>query len=150
MNIRRATPTDAIALTDLIFRSKASNGYDAAFMESCREELRVTVGKLNAAEYWVADRNSLAGCVALVINGAVAEVENFFVDPNYQRQGIGRKLWDIAKARAAEAGCDRMVLDADPEAVPFYEAMGFKTIGESPSGSIPGRMLPLMQLQLQL
>ena len=36
-------------------------------------------------------------------------------------------------------------LDADPHAVGFYEHMGAKVIGEAPSGSIPGRMLPRME-----
>ena len=34
--IRKATVDDTALMTDLIFRSKASNGYDAAFMEACR------------------------------------------------------------------------------------------------------------------
>lgn len=37
----------------------------------------------------------------------------------------------------------------DPDAVPFYEAMGARHAGAVPSGSIPGRMLPLMELRLQ-
>ncbi|MCC0041531.1 MAG: hypothetical protein H6880_05120 [Rhodobiaceae bacterium] len=36
----------------------------------------------------------------------------------------------------------------DPFAVAFYEAMGMRITGESPSGSIPGRMLPRMQRRL--
>ena len=148
MIIRRAAPTDIDALTDLIFRSKASNGYDAAFMESCREELRVTADKLASAEYWVADQQGPVGCFAIVVNGQEAEVENFFVDPDLQRQGIGRQLWAKIQSRVKDFGCNRLVLDADPNAVPFYSAMGFTTIGESPSGSIPGRMLPHMELRL--
>ena len=40
--LRRAVAGDANALSDLSFRSKASNGYDADFMDACREELAVT------------------------------------------------------------------------------------------------------------
>lgn len=36
----------------------------------------------------------------------------------------------------------------DPFAVAFYEAMGMRITGESPSGSIPGRMLPRMERRL--
>ena len=148
MIIRRANETDIDALTDLIFRSKASNGYDAAFMEACRDELSVTAEKLEAAVYWVAEENGLAGCVALSMDGTAGVVENFFVDPDRQRQGVGRQLWDLVRARAVEMGAERLVLDADPNAVQFYEAMGFIVVGETPSGSIPGRVLPLMELRL--
>ncbi len=37
--IRLARPEDAATVTALAFRSKASNGYDAAFMAACRDEL---------------------------------------------------------------------------------------------------------------
>lgn len=37
---------------------------------------------------------------------------------------------------------------ADAFAVAFYEAMGMRITGESPSGSIPGRMLPRMERRL--
>ena len=33
-------------------------------------------------------------------------------------------------------------------AVPFYEHFGARQIGEEPSGSIPGRVLPLLELSL--
>lgn len=148
MIIRPAVASDAEALTGLIFRSKASNGYDVEFMEACRDELRVSTHSLTVAEYWVADEAGPVGCFALATDGSVARVENFFVDPDYQRKGIGRKLWAKIQARAVETGCNRLILDADPNALPFYEAMGFSVVGEVPSGSISGRMLPRMELSL--
>jgi hypothetical protein len=39
-------------------------------------------------------------------------------------------------------GADRMVIEADPDAAPFYRRIGAKDCGLVPSGSIPGRMLP--------
>jgi len=38
------------------------------------------------------------------------------------------------------------MIDADPNAEGFYLKMGAERVGESPSGSIPGRMLPLLQV----
>lgn len=148
IKIRRAKIGDVDAMTDVIFRSKQSNGYDDVFMEACREELRVTAANLGRAEFWVAEDGAICGCVALTIDGEIGEVENFFVDPDRQRQGIGRILWDQVMARVRAANVTRLVLDADPTAVPFYEAMGFVVIGETPSGSIKGRMLPLMEMRL--
>lgn len=140
--------SDVEAMTDVIFRSKQANGYDGAFMEACREELRVTTASLGRAEYWVAVDGSVCGCVALAIDSACGEIENFFVDPDCHRQGIGRVLWDQVMSRVQDTNITRLVLDADPAAVPFYKAMGFVVIGETPSGSIKGRMLPLMEMHL--
>lgn len=148
IEIRRARPEEAAALTDLSLRSKRSNGYDEAFMEACREELTVTASRLAAGEFWVAEADGLRGCVCLAadLEAGSGEVEAFFVDPDWQRRGVGRLLWLKVLERARSKGLARLHLDADPAAVPFYEAMGFRVMGEAPSGSIEGRMLPRMEL----
>jgi hypothetical protein len=43
----------------------------------------------------------------------------------------------------------RMIIEADPGAAPFYERMGAHYAGFAPSKSIPGRMLPRMQMELE-
>ncbi|WP_067619878.1 hypothetical protein [Alicyclobacillus acidiphilus] len=43
---------------------------------------------------------------------------------------------------------DELTIRPDPNAEPFYLAMGAQRVGEVPSGSIPGRMLPLLQYLL--
>ncbi len=54
--------------------------------------------------------------------------------------------WLIAEARAL--GLSAIDIDADPGAVGFYERMGGRRVGEAPSGSIPGRMLPALVIVL--
>ena len=77
------------------------------------------------------------------------EIHAFFIDPDWQRKGIGHLLWhkllDCAKAK----NLVKLHLDADPLAVPFYEALGFKVAGEVPSGSIPGRSIPYMTMPIE-
>ena len=146
VRLRRAVPADAPALTDLALRSKRSNGHDDAFVEACREELTVTAEDLREGECWVADEGGARG-FAMLRPGCpdgVGEVHALFVEPDRQRTGIGRALWDRLVERARARGFTELRLDADPAAVPFYRSVGLETIGESPSGSIPGRMLPRM------
>lgn len=142
ITLRRARSEEADALTDLSMRSKQSNGYDDAFMKACREELTVTEERLAGGEYWVAEADILCGCACLDVQSG--EVHAFFVDPGWQRRGIGRLLWKRILERARHHGLTTLVLDADPAAVPFYETLGFETVGTSPSGSIEGRSLPKM------
>lgn len=147
--IRRARADEASALTDLSLRAKRSNGYDDAFMEACKAELTVTALRMEEGEYWVAQSHTVCGCVCLKsTEGGDGEVHAFFIDPDYQRRGIGRLLWRKVLERASDLRLRTLVLDADPNAVPFYRAMGFVTIGEAPSGSIQGRMLPRMTRRL--
>ena len=41
-----------------------------------------------------------------------------------------------------------MTIEADPDAAPFYRRIGARDVGTAPSGSIPGRELPLLELVL--
>ena len=65
-----------------------------------------------------------------------------FVAPATLRGGLGRRLWAHLEDAARAPGVRRLEVDSDPHAEGFYTAMGMRRIGEAPSGSIPGRMLP--------
>lgn len=130
----------------MILRSKQANGYDDAFMAACADELAMTPAKIARLHVWVAQGTPPKGCVALDLT--TSRIESFFIDPNGQRQGIGRALWQSVLRASYEQGLDHLSLCSDPAAVPFYEAMGFTHIGHRPSGSIAGRMLPLMRIAL--
>ncbi|MEQ9640183.1 MAG: GNAT family N-acetyltransferase [Alphaproteobacteria bacterium] len=150
VKLRQARPGDEAALTALSLRSKQSNGYDDAFMAACREELTVTPDHLARGEHWVAEAGELCGYGWLLANqqARTGEVCALFVEPTWKRKGIGRVLWQKLLARAKEQGLAMLHLDADPYAVPFYEAQGLRITGTSPSGSVPGREIPLMQIDL--
>jgi len=150
MRIRPAKTSDIDELSELTMLSKQSNGYDESFMEQCRDELRVTEARLKDGEVWVAEANVLCGyaCLNVDPDGVSGEVNAFFVHPDWKRQGVGKKLWGKILQRATDQNLERLHLDADPFAVPFYNSIGFKTTRETPSGSIPGRMLPYMELHI--
>ncbi len=144
--LRRAVPGDAAALSDLSFRSKASNGYDADFMEACRDELAVTSETIADGGIWVSEASGKpVGFFNIGLEKDVAEVYSLYVDPDVKRSGVGRILWAALEERAVAMSVKAIELDADPAAVGFYMAMGCSVIGEAPSGSIPGRMLPRMR-----
>lgn len=147
---RKALLSDADALSDLSMRSKQSNGYDDAFMEACRDELTVREEDFRTTDYWVAVEDGICGMVGLMpdADGKAAEICALFIDPDHQRKGIGQMLWDLVVKDAKARGLASLYLYADPGAIAFYEAQGLETIGQEPSGSIPGRTLPHMELKL--
>lgn len=130
-------------------RSKASWGYSDAFMDACRAELTLTPEKMAAWRIWVAEAaGEIAGMVAVHFEDGKAELEDFFVEPAFQQRGVGAALLDVLFAACREAGATVVGLDADPNAEVIYARLGFRTVGRSPSGSIPGRLLPRMELRL--
>jgi GNAT superfamily N-acetyltransferase len=148
LRIRPARPDEAEALTALALRSKASNGYDAAFMAACRDELTVRFGEGRTIRLAQDRTGRLAGFFTLCCGGGAAEVDAFFVDPAAKRSGVGRMLWRDLERQALVHGARTVMLDADPQAVPFYRAMGLRVTGRAASGSIPGRFLPHMRKAL--
>jgi hypothetical protein len=53
-------------------------------------------------------------------------------------------MWQDTMAAAAAAAVEYLEIGADPNAESFYREMSAERIGQKPTGSIPGRMLPPM------
>jgi GNAT superfamily N-acetyltransferase len=144
--IRRARLEEADILTELCMRAKASWGYDEDFMARCRPELTMTAEKLARWTVLVAeDDGRVVGMAALGLYGDLAELEDFMVAPDDQGRGIGRVLMAAFLREGKARGAKRAGLDADPNAEPIYQSLGFAKIGYTPSRSIPGRLLPRME-----
>ncbi|MEU2309940.1 GNAT family N-acetyltransferase [Streptomyces misionensis] len=148
--IRPARAAEADALTDLALRSKAHWGYDARFLEACRAELTVAAHEVARRRATVADRGGrIMDFVTLEGEPPTGVVGMMFVEPRAIGQGIGRLLFERAVAAARDLGFTRLTIDADPNAEPFYRAMGAVRTGTVPSGSIAGRVLPRMVVTIQ-
>jgi GNAT superfamily N-acetyltransferase len=149
VHFRPAAPADLHDLTELCLRSKASWGYDAEFMASCRDELTVTSVDLDRSAITVAeDDGHIVGMAQLECNGDWAELGKLFVDPAAQGEGIGRALLEWAMAEAAYHGAGELCVTSDPQAAPFYLALGAVEAGVAPSESVPGRILPRLCFRL--
>lgn len=150
--IRAARPQEAAALTALALRSKAHWGYDEAFMAACREELTVTENEVAVRRTVVAEGQDgvpVLGFATLEGFPPHGELGMLFVDPDAIGRGVGRLLFDHVAGAAARLGFTRVSLDADPNAEGFYRTMGAVTVGRAPSGSIAGRTLPRMTVDLR-
>lgn len=147
--IRAADIDELPALSGLCMRSKAVWGHDAAFLAACRAELSFHPDDLVSSRVAVAaTADGILGVVQVRSAGSTADLAKLFVEPAAMRGGVGKALlaWAINAARAMEASV--MTIEADPDAAPFYRRLGARDAGLVPSGSIPGRMLPKLVLEL--
>jgi GNAT superfamily N-acetyltransferase len=148
--VRPAAPGDLGALSDLAFRSKGYWGYSAEFLEACREELTVTAQRLDEESIWVAEAGGeVLGFAASRVEEEVAELVDLFVEPEHIGSGVGAALWAHVIAHVAATGATRLRIEADPHAEEWYQRRGAVRVGETPSGSIPGRLLPLLEYSLE-
>jgi GNAT superfamily N-acetyltransferase len=145
--LRAARRDEARLLSDLALRSKGYWGYDRAFLDACRAELTITPEEVESQWITVAERDGqVVGFYALAGKPPRGTLEDLFVAPDCIGTGVGRALWEHAIAVARKLEFERITLEADPGAEPFYLAMGARRIGSVPSGSIPGRFLPVLEV----
>ncbi|MFI6904425.1 GNAT family N-acetyltransferase [Nonomuraea sp. NPDC050394] len=132
--LRAARPDEAGPLSALAMRSKASWGYDEAFLDACREELRLrdVVGRRTV----VAERDGgVVGFATLDGDQPHGELGMLFVEPEAIGQGVGGLLYRRVLEEAGRIGFTRLSIASDPHAEGFYLAMGARRHGVS--GALP-------------
>jgi GNAT superfamily N-acetyltransferase len=150
MRIRRADPSERRQLGELALRSKAHWGYDADFIERCRDELTVDPAEIEDTRVIERGGEVLGFYTLGDRGGGRVELEYLFVEPAAIGTGLGRALIEPAVAAARDSGYREMVIHGDPNAARFYRAAGAVQVGEAPSASIPGRMLPVFVVEFSV
>ncbi|MEV8533584.1 GNAT family N-acetyltransferase [Streptomyces sp. NPDC051211] len=139
LRIRAARTAEAAALTELVLRSKAHWGYDAAFLAACAADLRIRPEDIAHRRVAVAEDadGTVLGVASLEDGPDGAVLGLLFVEPDAMGRGVGRELYRNAVRRARELGSPRLVIDADPQAAGFYRAMGAVRTGQpAPEGLV--------------
>jgi len=140
--IRPARDGDAARLREIAGAAKAYWGYDAERVRTWAESL-TPVGEVEVAE---AEGVLIAWMTLLCAAEGRWLLEDLWVDPPWIGNGVGRALFCRAAARAREFGASTLELEAEPNAVGFYQKMGAHRVGERLSSW--HRMLPVMRVEL--
>lgn len=61
--------------------------------------------------------------------GKVAHLEDIVVNPDYQGQGLGKRIIMHLVQRSREVNCYKVILDCLEDVAPFYRKCGFKVNG---------------------
>ena len=151
ITLRPARVDEAEALSGLTRRSKQSHGYSDEFMARFMSvgDMVITPESISRNPVMVAEIDSrVAGFAHLKPLDQTDAVclEDLFIEPDAQGQGVGRVLFEWALSTAAERGYDWLEWESDPNAAGFYEKMGGKQIGKSKSTIIEGRTLPMYRM----
>lgn len=139
--LRQATPDDAETIAAQRVSMFCETRPVAADVEV---SLRATLpdllrGTLESGQYvgWLVEHDS-AGVIAgagVMIRWQLPRTEtlvpcealivNVYVAPEHRRQGLARRMMDIALKWAREQGIERVALHASSMGRPLYEALGF-------------------------
>jgi len=160
---RQARQSDINEINEIALRSKAYWNYSAHLLRIFEPELRRTAVELNshnsytglALDPTVVDQTSTSSeticgffIVKRISGSTEGDLDALFIDPDYIRQGLGSRLLQQACEIARSWQLECLKVESDPNAEPFYIAMGAVRIGNEPSKSVPGRTLPLLRLSI--
>jgi len=137
MEFRAGSPADAEAIGCLIasFQSELTDDPSGAGAEGYLASVSVDAER----EYLASDRyqyllaysdSQLAGFIA-IRDGS--HLFHLFVERSYQRQGIGRRLWEQALEKCAPSSDGGFTVNSSLSAVPVYQAFGFVPAGSTQS-----------------
>lgn len=136
MTMRVATRDDVPALVTLINRAYR---VEAFFVTGSRIDAAGVMERLERPGTTVLviddDAGGLAGAVFVEVRGERGYFGLLSVDPDRQKQGLGKALVHAAEEHCRRAGCHVMDIDTVNlrlELPPFYHALGYTPVGTAP------------------
>ena len=132
VRIRTAVSADLPALRRVFRRSSLSNDGDRELMLAHPEligptDAAVAQGRTRVAV--AADGAILGFATGRRLEGGALELEDLFVDPDWMRRGVGRRLVADVVVAAKRQGIGRIEVTANPHADAFYRSVGFVHVG---------------------
>ena len=135
-SIRDASPEDAPAVLQLVhasFRAHVASDWDPVAQESLLKDTSAEKLAVRIAESVIVLVFEDAGCMlGVILLPRPNLVQLCFVAPGHLGKGIGRALWEAARARIEERFPEvkTVELNSSPYAVAAYKALGFYPISE--------------------
>lgn len=145
-----AQPEHADVLTQITITAKRHWNYPERWIELWLPMLAISAGYISNNETWTAvTGDEPIAYYSLKQEGDELWLDNIWVLPEYMGKGVGRELFNHALERSREHGASVLKIEADPNAVSFYQHMGARRVGEH-HGEIDGqpRIVPVMEINL--
>src|SRR3954452_18769946 len=147
IGMRPARLAERAALEELQRRSSMHEPMYRAQLAAHPDAIELPVEQIGAGAVRVAEQDGaiVAFAVLLPPVAGACELDGLFVEPTRMRRGIGRRLIEDATRIALPQGATRIDVVANPQAVAFYERVGFRASGvaETRFGTAPRMSLAL-------
>ncbi len=137
MHLRPATTSDIPQIETLLRRSYShymSSAYSPDILAVALPTMTQANAELIASRFfYVADlQDHIVGCGgwsqgapgSKIVTKSLAHIRHFAVDPDFERRGIGRRLFQACADAASHAGATRLQALSSLNAEPFYAGMG--------------------------
>jgi N-acetylglutamate synthase-like GNAT family acetyltransferase len=131
--VRLAQVSERDALEGLQRRSSVHGPMYRGQLAAHPDAIELPAEQITAGLVRVAEQEGVVVGFAVLLerSGDACELDGLFVEPDRMGAGVGRRLVEDAKRIARERGATRIDVVANPQAVAFYEAVGFTPAGEA-------------------
>lgn len=151
MQIVRAKPQEADALTEIAHAAKRHWGYPERWIQNWRDILTMRPEFIAANVTYCAMEDARAVGFYLLTNESDGlHLDHLWIAPHAMGRGIGRALFEHALEQTRRLGHPTLKIEADPNAEGFYTRMGARRVGVTVT-SIENqrRELPLLLYDLE-
>ena len=133
-HFRSAEPHEAKDLEELQKRSASHWNYPDGYFDWAGDALSITESYVrdNPVVVLVDGDGRRLGFYAFT-EGDDLLLDKMFLDVDQIGRGLGRVFWQHAVETARDLGVSEFVIAADPNAAPFYEAMGARWFASKPT-----------------
>ena len=140
--IRTAVADDLPELQRVFAAAALSNVDDAPLLRERPEFLVFAGDGIAEGRTRVAVRGDrVLGFATVAVVDGRPDLEDLFVDPEYHRRGIARRLIEDAVATLKAAGHHQLTVTGNPHALEFYRAAGFVEVGRARTELGPAPLL---------
>lgn len=123
--IRRAEPDEASGLEELQDRSSSHWGYPPGYFDWAEEARAIPAAYVRNNPVFVLEKDGRSlGFYSFAEKDGGLTLDRLFVDADEIGRGYGRLLWQHAVRTARQLGRSEFTIGSDPNAAPFYAAMG--------------------------
>jgi GNAT superfamily N-acetyltransferase len=131
VNIRTAIPAERKALEALQWRASLGNEGDRDALLRHPDAIDLPAEQIAAGGVFVLEQDgAIVGFSAILPReDGDTELDALFVEPDIQRQGIGRRLIEHCAAVARSAGSRSLHVIGNAHAKEFYLSCGFEILG---------------------
>ena len=146
--LKKAVIQDIDALNKISFSSKMYWNYPKEWMEKWSDDLRLTPKNFEVQHiYKLENDTSIIGFCSMQEREEVYEIMHLWIKPAFIGKGYGKYLLNET-IRAVVKKEKPIIVEADPNAEPFYSRQGFSTFKQIESYP-KGRFLPVMRRMVQ-
>lgn len=134
-HLRPAEPYEAKELEELQYRSASHWNYPDGYFDWAGDAREITESYVRDNPVFVLIDNNgrKLGFYSFTEDDDGLLLDKMFLDVDQIGRGLGRVLWRHAVHTANHLGVSEFIIGADPNAAPFYEAMGAQWYASKPT-----------------